>query len=148
MSEGSLRALFDTDVLLDVVLRRVPFVDAAAHALLLGEKRLIDAVTTPLVLAALFSTVARIRDIPAAHEAINSLRLILSVLPVGPDETEAAFTVQPRYSHWDAQLQYAAAAHNACQVLVTRNVSVYPTAPVRALTPEEVLGLVPASPWV
>ena len=141
MSDEPLRAMFVSDALLDVVLRRIPFVDAAAHALLLGEKRMIEAFTTPLVLAAVFSTVARARSTAAAHEAINSLRLILGVLPVGPDETEAAFTAQARYPDWDAQLQYAAAAHNECEVLVTRNVTAYPTAPVRAVTPEEMLGL-------
>ena len=137
----SLSCLFDTDVLLDVVFRREPFVYASAHVLLLAERQTIAGWTTPVILANVFYLVGRARTVPAAHDAIRGLRGILGILGVGTAETDAAFARAADYPDWEDQLQYAAAEHHACEYLITRNVSDFPTSPVRAVTPSEFLAL-------
>jgi predicted nucleic acid-binding protein len=138
----SLSCLFDTDVLLDVVFRREPFANASAHVLLLAERRTIAGWTTPLILANVFYLVGRARDVPAAHDAIRGLRGVLGILGVGTAETDAAFARAADYPDWEDQLQYAAAESHFCEYLITRNVSDFPTSPVRAVTPSEFLAVV------
>ena len=133
--------LFDTDVLLDVVFRREPFANVSAHVLLLAERQTIAGWTTPLILANLFYLVGRARNVPAAHDAIRGMRGILGILGVGPAETEVAFTRATDYPDWEDQLQYAAAGHNGCEYLITRNVGDFPTSPVQAVTPSEFLAI-------
>jgi len=137
----SLSCLFDTDVLLDVVFRREPFVNASAHVLLLAERQTIAGWTTPVILANVFYLVGRARTIPAAHDAIRGLRGILGILGVGTAETDAAFSRAADYPDWEDQLQYAAAKNHACEYLITRNVSDFPTSPVEAVTPSEFLAM-------
>jgi len=137
----SLSCLFDTDVLLDVVFRREPFVNASAHVLLLAERQTIAGWTTPVILANVFYLVGRARTIPAAHDTIRGLRGILGILGVGTAETDAAFSRAADYPDWEDQLQYAAAENHACEYLITRNVSDFPTSPVEAVTPSEFLAM-------
>ncbi len=134
-----MRCLFDTDVLLDVVLAREPFVHASAHALLLAEQHAFEAVTTPLVLAHLFYLVGRARSRDAAFDAISAIRLILDIVAISRTETDAALARRADYPDWEDQLQYAAAEHHGCDLLVTRNVRDFPAAPVHAVTPQELI---------
>lgn len=139
MTRRRLRCFFDTDVLLDVVLRRPEFVDHSAHTLLLAEQRVVDGYTSALVMANVFYIAGRALDIPAAHAALRNIRLILDLLPIGAHEVDRAFQRYERHPDWEDQLQYAAAEYAGLEYLLTRNVGDFPSAPVRPMSPVDLL---------
>lgn len=134
-----IRTFFDTDVLLDVVLRREPYVEHSAQALLMAEHRMAHGHTSAPVLANVFSIVSRITTPRAAISAVNDLRLVLDVLPLGQNEVDAALSRFEQHPAWEDQLQYAAAVASGVELLITRNLTDFPTSPVLPLTPTEFL---------
>lgn len=71
--------------------------------------------------------------------AIRDVRLILDPLPVGAHEADRAFERYEHYPDWEDQLQYAAAESAGIDLLLTRNITDFPSAPVRPMSPIELL---------
>ena len=134
-----LTLLVDTNVLLDVALRRQPWhQDATAllAALATGRARGFvagHAVTT------LHYVVARANGRAAALSAVSDTLTIVAVAPVEGAEFQRALTMGLR--DFEDAVQAAAALRVGADYLVTRDSKDYRDAPVQARSPAEALAL-------
>lgn len=133
------RVLFDTNVVLDVLLDREPHVEASAAAWAAVETGAAEgllaahAVTTVQYLAG--------KELGAA-KARRSVAAILTVFGIAAvDSAVLNEALESPFSDFEDALTAAAARLAGCECIVTRDPKAFRASPVRAFTPEAVLPL-------
>ena len=129
--------LLDTDVLLDVALRRQPHATTAVellNRLQHGEERVFLAWHT---VSNLFYLIAREREAATARDFVLDLIRFVSVAPTSTEAVRYAASL-PMADFEDA-MQVAAARACSAEYIVTRNLSDFERSPIPALTPQEAL---------
>jgi predicted nucleic acid-binding protein len=76
------RVFLDTDIILDLLLRREPFFPAVADLFLAVQEGRIEACVTPLIFSNLFYILRQKMPASEAVSALRKLKLLLRVLPV------------------------------------------------------------------
>ena len=127
-----MRVLLDTDVLIDVALKRDPFYASAAEVVQWAQD-------TPGQAAVAWHSLSNIAYVvrPDARLFLENLLRFVEVSPVGTREAKQAFGF-PMNDLEDA-LQAAAALAFDADYIVSRNLSHYRNSPVTALSPIQFL---------
>ena len=134
-----MRVLFDTNVLMDVLLRREPFAEESAQVL----EQVVNGAVTGLICASTVTTVFYLSSKEAgkkeAMQQVRSLLGLYEVAAVTRSVLDASLTSKsPDFE--DAVL--AEAAHQAgAQAIITRNLKDFAHSPVRAYTPRQWLAM-------
>ncbi|MDD5029408.1 MAG: PIN domain-containing protein [Rhodoferax sp.] len=130
---------FDTNVVLDVVLRREPFSQASAAALSLIEKSDHTGILCATTLTNLHYLTRRTLGESGARQNISHFLRVMELAMVTRAAVNAAISSDmPDFE--DAMLAYS--AHQAgAQAIVTRNLRNFAKSPVRAYTPTQFLAL-------
>jgi len=137
------RVFLDTNVLLDILLRRDPFYAPAAKIWLRVESRELEGLVSLPSLGAIFCLVRKRADPNTARQALRTICRVLQV--VGSPGQAGHMALQSRMPDFENALQYAIARLAGADCLVTRNSSDFPKrGKVPALTPEEFLKMKPA----
>jgi len=128
-----MKILVDTDVILDVVLERVPHADAASAVL----ERLEAGTDRGFIAWHSISNIYYLLDAPGA-QVRQMLRGLLAFLKVAPTSTEAALraTELPMKDFEDA-MQVVCAEACGAELIVTRNVKDYAKSPIPAVSPSK-----------
>ena len=133
-----MKVLIDINVLLDVILERDPWVDAAVRLLAAVESNRIQGFAAGHTLTTIHYVTSRARDRDTAAAAVTDLLRLLEVVPIEKDDLHQAL-VLPMNDFEDA-VQAAAALKIGADHLVTRNekdfrgLSLPVTSPATALT--------------
>lgn len=134
--------LLDTNVILDVIVKRVPWAEEAVlvlDAVARGEAR-------GLVAGHAITTVHYIVEKEAGRTAANTgvsdLLQVLAVVPVEAADFQRALALG--LGDYEDAVQVAACLKAGVDYLVTRNAKDYKRAPVTPRTPGEVLGILAA----
>ena len=132
------RAFLDTNVLLDILLRREPFYEAAARLWLKIESGELEGLVSILSLGTVFYLVRKSADAATARQAIQT---ICGVLRIADSPGQAGhLALQSRTNDFEDALQYAMATLAGADCFVTRNTSDFPKrGKVPVLTPEQML---------
>jgi predicted nucleic acid-binding protein len=127
-----MRALIDTDILLDVALKREPFFDQAAEVIRWAND-------DPGQIAVAWHSLSNLAYLvrPDARLFISELLQFIEVAPTSVREARQAIGF-PMNDFEDAMQAAAALAFDAL-FIVTRNVDEYKNSPVPALTPAQFL---------
>lgn len=132
------RLFLDTNVLLDIILKRDPFYASAARLWLKVEAREVEGMVSLLSLGTIFYLVRKRTDAHAAREAIRTICRVLRVVDSPGRAANAA--LESRMSDFEDALQYSVASLSGADCLVTRNASDFPRhGNVAVLTPDEFL---------
>jgi hypothetical protein len=134
------KALFDLNVILDVLQKREPFWADSALALACAETRRVQGFIAPHSLTTLFYLVAKDQSPAVARVSLTSLMQFLSVAPVDGTTMEQALNL-PYRDFEDAVLMMAAVQCKA-DYLVTRNGRDFQPAMVPVIQPAELVVLV------
>ncbi|MGQ0714935.1 MAG: type II toxin-antitoxin system VapC family toxin [Gemmatimonadaceae bacterium] len=132
-------ALFDTNVLLDVVLARKPWVDVATAVLDAAARGIVRGYVAGHALTTIHYIVERERGRNVAATAVSDLLEIVDVVELGSDDFRRALALE--LTDFEDAVQVAACLRAGAQVLVTRNVRDFKDAPVPIQTPAELLAL-------
>lgn len=135
----SFRVFVDSDVILDLLLSREPFLPAARAFFQLIEKRGIEGYVSPLTLSNLFSILRKGLSGPEAIAALRRLRLLLRVLPM--NERLIDLALASSIKDVEDAFQYYAAKEQDLDALITRNKKDYPAAGLPILNAEEFVAL-------
>ncbi len=137
-----LKLLLDTNVLLDVVLERKPWVeDATALLDAIAKGRALGYVAAHAV-TTVYYLVERERGRALAATAVSDLVQLLTVVPSGNADFQRALGIGLR--DFEDGTQAAACLQLGADCLVTRNARDYKGAPVTPRSPGEVLPLLDA----
>jgi len=131
------RILFDTNVILDVILDRAPFILASSAAWAAAEHR--EPFLAAHALTTIHSLIQRDRGAKIARDAIADLVTVYRVAAV--DEAVVRRAISMDIRDFEDAITASAAESAGCEVIVTRDPRGFARSPIPFLTPE---GLVAA----
>lgn len=132
-----MKLFLDTNILIDVLEGREPFLKSSANILELGLKGTVQLYASPLTLINCIYIVRKTAGYKTVTESVRLLRNILRISPM----TEKEFDLAMDATAPDAEdmLQYYSALSAGCDCIITRNPKHFPKDGLPVLTAEEFL---------
>ncbi|MCX7046381.1 MAG: PIN domain-containing protein [Candidatus Sumerlaeota bacterium] len=127
----------DTNVLLDVLLRRAPFCEASAKVWSLADEGKIKAGISALSFSNIFYLVRKLDGKLQANKALHVLRAAFNVIPVDLAVIDQALA--SKADDFEDAVQHVSAKRQRAEFLVTRNKPDFPQDGPKLVTPEEFL---------
>ena len=134
------KVFIDSDVLLDVLARRLPFYFDSAAILSLAERKSIEAFTTSIVIANIFYILRKIKTKVIAIERLRKLRIFISIIFVTENIIDKALV--SNFKNFEDAIQYFASSDNELGFIITRNKADYKQRKITVCTPTEFLEIV------
>jgi predicted nucleic acid-binding protein len=133
-----MRILIDTNVILDVLLKRSPFYETAIEVLKLSARDDIqEFVSASAITDIYYIAYKNLRDKAAVRELLKKLLLIVSVAGVSEEEIQKALELE--WNDFEDSVQYSVAALNEMDGIITRNVKDYSSAEMQVWEPAQFL---------
>lgn len=133
-----MKLLIDTNVVLDVLLKREPFYRAAADVLKLVQRDDVrEYISASAVTDIYYIARRQLREKAAVKELLKKLLSIVSVAVVS--EREIINALELEWNDFEDSVQYSVALLNEMDGLVTRNPKDYQAADIPAWEPEQIL---------
>lgn len=130
-----MRALLDTDVILDVIAAREPFTKDAQKLLDLNEAGEFEAYISALTPLNIFYIARKARNSSNLREAIRDLLQAVKICPLDESVLIGAFALP--FSDYEDAVQHFSATAEGLEAIVTRNVRDYKNATLPVFTPGE-----------
>lgn len=127
----------DTDIILDVLARRMPFYQSAALLFSLAERGELKIYVSALSFANLHYILRKNLPAHKTVETLKNLRKLVSVLPL--DDSIIARALDAGFRDFEDAIQYNTAISKGVAYLITRNVRDYPKPSITVCTAEEFL---------
>jgi len=135
-----MKLLIDTNVVLDVLLRREPFFRTAAEVLNLTQRDDVrEYVSASAITDIYYIANKQLKDRTAVRDLLERLLKIVSVAAVSEQEIRNALNLT--WADFEDSVQYSVALLNEMDGIVTRNPDDYQEANMRIWLPEQVLEL-------
>jgi predicted nucleic acid-binding protein len=132
-----MRVLFDTDVVLDLVLDREPFVETAAALFELHEQGRIDGYISSITPVNVFYLTRKNKGIEVARRAVEELLATLNVCALDRFILEDAHRLG--FTDYEDAVQYASATASGLDAIVTRNLKDYKNTTLPVFAPADFL---------
>lgn len=133
-----MRVLLDTDVVLDVIMARAPFAEAAAELLDLSEQGVFEAYISGITPLNVFYIARKAKSSTDLRQAIGRLLLTVSVCPL--DHSVLTNALALPFSDYEDAVQHAGASASGLDAIVTRNLDDYKNATLPIYSPTDFLG--------
>ncbi len=130
----SKRVLYDTNVLLDVVLLRAPHAAASAAALDLAGSGFVEGFVAGHAITTIAYLIQREKDAATAKAALVQLLSRVRVAPTTDSAVRLALAMD--LSDFEDAVTVASAQEAGCDLIVTRNIQHFRSALVKAVLPE------------
>jgi len=132
-----MKALYDTNVLIDVLAKREPFFDDSAHVWTLAERGAIQGFVSVISFNNIYYIVRKLRSRKTAERMMSLLRDTFT--PVALDEQILNQAIDAGFKDFEDAIQYYSAVREGVDCIITRNISHFPPTDVAPLTPKECL---------
>lgn len=133
-----MKLLIDTNVALDVLLKREPFYQTSAKVLELTENETIQEYISAAAITDIYYIAQRqLHDRQAVRVLLKNLLSIVSIAAVSGREINYALTLP--WPDFEDSVQYSIAAMQSMDGIVTRNPQDYQNASLPVWQPEQVL---------
>lgn len=133
------RLFIDSDVILDVLLNREPFVKESQIILGKAEENRIHGCTSSLILANCYYIVAHNKNETTARKGLSKLRSILTVLPFTDKEIGEA--LNSGFKDLEDGIQHYIALNNGVHTIITRNKRDFKISYIKVMSPVEYLAV-------
>lgn len=134
----NMKLLIDTNVVLDVLLRREPFFGKAAEGLNLTQREDVrEYVSASAITDIYYIANKQMKDRAAVRDLLNRLLMLVSVAAVSEQEIRNALHLE--WADFEDSVQYSVALLNEMDGIVTRNPGDYQEADVQIWLPEQIL---------
>ena len=133
------RILFDTNVVLDVLLDRQPYAEASAAAWVAVETGISKGMLAAHAVTTIHYLVRKERGNIKASRIVSAILRVFGVAAVDGAVVQEA--LQLPFSDFEDAVTAAAARLAGCECIVTRDPKRFRGSPVRSLTPEAVIPL-------
>ena len=135
-----MKLLIDTNVVLDVLLRREPFFRTAAEVLNLTQlDEVREYVSASTITDIYYIANKQMKDRDAVRDLLKRLLMVVSVAAVSEREIQNALNLA--WGDFEDSVQYSVALLNEMDGIVTRNPSDYQETNMRIWLPEQALEL-------
>jgi len=133
------RILFDTNVVLDVLLNRQPFVEASAAAWAAIESRISEGMLAAHAVTTIHYLIRKELGVVKAKRIVAATLRVFAVAAV--DNAVILEALQLAFNDFEDAVTSAAARVAGCDCIVTRDPKGFRGSLIRSLTPEAVLPL-------
>lgn len=127
----------DTDVILDLLTKRIPHFHFSAVLFTLAEMGKYELFTTPTVMANTFYILRKQLGNEGAKTALRRLRIIIHIIDSSEKVIDQA--LNSAFSDFEDAIQCYTAINNGINCVITRNVKDYKTSGIIVQTPEAFL---------
>lgn len=127
----------DSDILLDILLKRDPFYRFGQKLLNKGKNKEIEISTSALIIANIYYIIVRVLGKNEAKDKVKKLLKILTVLPLDADCITLA--MNSNFSDIEDAMQHFIAMQNQCDVIITRNLKDYKKSLLPIMSAEQYL---------
>ena len=132
------RLMIDTNIFLDVLLRREPFYESSREVLKLSEDKQVQGFLSASSATDIFYIVRKgLQSTESAYKALGSILNIVKILTVTNDDVLNAF--MQKAADFEDCLLATCAKSNKCSAIVTRNKKDFLDFGITLLSPEELL---------
>ena len=133
-----MKILIDTNIVLDVMLKREPFYKLSLEILRLTKKDDVEEYVSASAITDIYYLAYRqLRDKGMVRKLMKELLTIVSVASVSEQEIENALILE--WNDFEDSVQYSAAYLQEMDGIVTRNPNDYKEAKIKVWKPEELL---------
>ena len=133
-----MKLLIDTNIVLDVLLKREPFCTDAVKVLNLAGRSDIEEYVSASAITDIFYVAYRmIRDKAVVKSLINQLLKIVSVAGVSEKEIQKALALE--WNDFEDSVQYSVAMLSQMDGIVTRNVNDYKKSEIPVWLPDQIV---------
>lgn len=132
-----MNVFIDTNVLMDVLLERAPFVAESRSVWFLAERGKITGLVSVLSFPNIYYVVRKMLGAETAGAMMALLRDTFTPVPL--DEQILNQAIDARFSDFEDAIQYHSALRADAECLLTRNVGHFPDSVLRVMPPEEFL---------
>ena len=133
-----MRLMIDTNIVLDVLLERMPFYPLSRKILALcDEGRIKGFISASTITDIFYLSRKALGSTAEAYRAMGSILKILKVLTVTNEDVTKAFIRQAK--DFEDSLLATCAISNSCEAIVTRNGKDFADFGIDILTPEEAI---------
>jgi predicted nucleic acid-binding protein len=137
------KVLFDTNVILDVLLEREPHIDAAAKLFALVDNGRINGCICATTATTIYYVAAKSFGARRARDQVHGLLGLFEVAPVGKDVLDGALDID--FSDYEDAVLHEAARATGATDIVTRDRDDFANSAIPVLDPIELLAVVAAS---
>ena len=134
-----MKVIVDTNVVLDVLLARKPFVESAAHVFALAERSTIDAFLCATTITTVDYLLNQSLSRSAAKKALHHLLELFEIAPVNRSVIEEA--LQSKMVDFEDAVLAHAGNLVSVDAVITRNTKDFQQAPIKALDPIELIAI-------
>ena len=127
----------DSDILLDILLKRDPFYRFGQKLLNKGKNKEIEISTSALIIANIYYIIVKVLGKNEAKDKVKKLLKILTVLPFDADCITLA--MNSNFSDIEDAMQHFVAMQNQCDVIITRNLKDYKKSLLPIMSAEQYL---------
>lgn len=127
----------DSDVLLDLLTDRKPFVEDAVKLMELTAEKELIAATTPLVIANMYYI---LRKNFSHHEILSIFKELLSLIDIiSMNKMTVLDAMNSNFTDFEDALQNSSLKNTEIKTIITRNINDYKNSEFAVLTPNEFL---------
>ena len=134
-----MKVLFDTNVILDVLLDRKPFVNDSALLLSMAERSEIIGYVCATTITTIHYLIEKALGRNEAYRHIGSLISLFSIAPVNRVVFERA--LKSKFKDFENAVLYESAALSSVQYIITRNTSDFKKSTIPVFEPKELISL-------
>ncbi len=135
-----MKVLFDTNIILDVLLNRKEFIEHSSNIVGMVESNQIEGYLSATTITTLDYLISKTTNRKQAKTEIKKLLAIFKIAEVNSKVIE--LSLNSKFNDFEDAVQYYSAECCGVEALVTRNAKDYKNANLPAYTPEELWGVV------
>ena len=134
-----MKVLFDTNIILDILLDREPFSEVAALLLSKVERTEITGFLCATTITTIHYLASKVLGPEPALKHIQSILGLFEIAPVNRLVLEKALVAQ--FTDFEDAVLYEAACHMGVNYIITRNVSDFKKSTLPVFTPDEFMNM-------
>ena len=132
-----IRALLDTNILLDVLLKREPFVKDAAALWQANKQGLFEGSISAITPVNVFYIARKIKDNATARKIVEELLIVFRVVPIDHLTLQSALALPLK--DYEDSVQLASAVAGQLDAIVTRDIYDYAASTIPVFSPADFL---------
>lgn len=136
-----MKVLIDSDVILDVFLKRTPFFSSSATIISYGERNKISLCTTPLIISNVYYLLRKNFEHKKIIENLQILLEFTDILTMG--KPAVILALNSEFSDFEDALEnYTAENSGDVDFIITRNIKDYKNSKLKVLSPDKFIELI------
>ncbi len=134
-----MKVLFDTDIILDVLLDRKPFSEHASYLMSKVERSEINGFLCATTITTIHYLLSKYLDKEKAIDSINSIMALFEVASVNRLVIENA--LKSKFTDFEDAVLHESARHAGAEYIITKNINDFKITKIPVFTPAEFLNM-------